>query len=255
MDNKIINKLQDKVVLIEKIESVTDFNLYNLIAEYCDILYYSKIAEPFLKELNSHPETLESKNALNSYNEIKFVYEIITSVDEPDYHERDLSEAIGDMMLYMDIKNLRNKAKLGELSTNKLKLKNFKFHLLNFHSALRDFLGLKNREERNEKLTYKSKKIYISKAEGIFINPQERKPNYPISGKRAELLWQLRDGVVSGPELCEQQEQELPILSQEIKRINKKFRECLSLDEDLIVHQETGGYKLNDIFEVEFLMH
>lgn len=256
MNKKDFDKLNDKVDLIERIDDITNYQIYVLIAEYVDNLLKLDGLDSFLKKINLEQNNLESRNLLNSYDKIKLVYEIIISPDEIDYHGRNHSDSIAYIFDFYNIKNLRDAGgRARDLTKLSLKKQDYKFHLLKFHKALGDFLDFSNKEKANEPLTYKSKKIYISRGHGIFTDYETRRPNYPLrsNGKRTDLVWKLEEGAISGTRLAEYQEQSLQTISQEIEEINRLFKKRLGFVDDLIIRQDTTGYKLNDVFNVEFL--
>ncbi len=96
--------------------------------------------------------------------------------------------------------------------------------------------------------------IYISTDNGIYVNAVTKKPNYPIKGKRAQLVRFLNNAKQSGSALAGLLGQTMPLISKEIDEINKNFKLKLILADDLIVKVNTGGYKLNrDRFTIQFL--
>ena len=105
----------------------------------------------------------------------------------------------------------------------------------------------KNKAKNNNKSHNYKTKICISEKHGIFLE-DNNKLKYPIKGKkRPKLVRLLKDGRKSANilvELCEYSG--IPDLSKEINNINKIFKKKLHLENDLIIHVETGGYELNN---------
>lgn len=257
MDKKDFNKLNNKVDLIEKINDIANYQMYVLIAEYVDSLLKLDPTGSFLEYINLESDTLESKNLLDSYNKISLVHEIITSPDEIDYHGRNHPDSMDYYFYFSNIKNLRDAGgRASDLVKLNLKKQDYKFHLLKFHKALSDYLGFDKKDLTHESAAPKGKIIYITIEDGIFMNRETATPSYPIGrkSKRAKLVWKLRGGVVSGPDLKKYLDiKKLPNVKESIDEINKLFKSHLSLENDLIVHVATGGYMFNDEFNVQFL--
>lgn len=110
------------------------------------------------------------------------------------------------------------------------------------------YRGLRTTEKPEDFDDHRTK-LFISAKYGIYLDPETRRPAYAISGKRAKLLQcLLKLGASTGPELANKfyrTKENLPLLSQEISKINKAFRKILDLSEDLIIRVSTGGYELN----------
>jgi len=89
--------------------------------------------------------------------------------------------------------------------------------------------------------------IYISKEKGIYLDDSRK---YPIRGRRAGLLWKLKDGMKPGKLL----NKNLQKLSADIRAINKIFMKKTGCVHDIIVKVDTGGFKLNrDFFDIKFI--
>ncbi len=99
------------------------------------------------------------------------------------------------------------------------------------------------------------KAVFISTDYGIYLNKATIKPNYAIKGKRAKLLWLLKDGrKLTGKFMAETLGQTLPLVSKELEAVNTNFKEILKLQDDLVIRVDTGGHRLNkELFEVKFL--
>ena len=97
--------------------------------------------------------------------------------------------------------------------------------------------------------------VYVSEDDGIFLNPDTKKPSYPISGKRAKLVWLLKDGrKMTGNQLSEILGQTLQVVSKGVDEINNQFKSNLGVSNDLVIRLKTGGYKLNqEHFTIQFI--
>lgn len=94
-------------------------------------------------------------------------------------------------------------------------------------------------------------KIYISDDDGIYLNQNNKKLNYPIRSrsKRLKIIKNLKDGKKDGKILANiLYKGDFSELSKEIGEINKKFKNRLKLKKELIINLNTGGYTLNDTF-------
>lgn len=94
---------------------------------------------------------------------------------------------------------------------------------------------------------------------GIYLQSQPYKfytLRYKIKGKptkRYRLIDKLvkAGSIVSGPKLVSEiGYKTLPLLSQEIKKINQGCRDRADLSDDFILHNKSGGYKINSFYEV-----
>lgn len=103
--------------------------------------------------------------------------------------------------------------------------------------------------------------IIIDKKTGLYIKSQpERfyKLQYKTKNtitKRFRLIKKLNEvkGTVSGPKLRGALGYDtVSLVGQEIKKINKCCREQADLFDDLIVHQNTGGYNINSRYSISF---
>jgi len=93
--------------------------------------------------------------------------------------------------------------------------------------------------------------IYFSEDKGIY---DKNNFGYPIKGKRAKLIRNLKDGKKDGAILTKILGYDsLAQLSKDKNEINKLFRKKLKQKEDFIIRIPTGGYRLNDeIFSINF---
>lgn len=109
--------------------------------------------------------------------------------------------------------------------------------------------------EKLDKHTGKDKKIKItvSNINGIFRYVKNDKLTYGISGGRKRIIYFLKDGLKTGNILSTALKCDITQLSKEINAINKLFCKYLQVDDKLIIRAQSGGYILNDIFEIEFV--
>lgn len=93
--------------------------------------------------------------------------------------------------------------------------------------------------------------IYFSEDKGIY---DKNNLGYPIKGKRAKLIRNLKDGKKDGAILTKLLGYDsLAQLSKDKNEINKLFRKKLKQKEDFIIRIPTGGYRLNDeTFSINF---
>ena len=100
-------------------------------------------------------------------------------------------------------------------------------------------------------------KIQINRERGVFRYDEEGQiKDYPIleGSKRKNLIVELYNNDARGAsDLCRTLSyNDAPLLCREINEVNKRFREGLEVENDLIVHLPAGGYKLNwDMFDIE----
>lgn len=93
--------------------------------------------------------------------------------------------------------------------------------------------------------------ITLSDKDGIYRNDGKGK-QYGISKKRKALLFLIaKKGRVSLPELQKETGRSESRISSEITEINKVFRDSLMLADNIIIHNNTGGYSINNtVFEI-----
>ena len=109
------------------------------------------------------------------------------------------------------------------------------------NSKLREFI---------KKIGVLKVKVYVSRHRGIYL-PHDGHC-YPISKKRADIVWALKHGGLSGTSLCQDTNQKKPDLSNAIKEINRIFIKNLVVNHDLIITKP--GYSLNiDHYDIEFV--
>lgn len=93
--------------------------------------------------------------------------------------------------------------------------------------------------------------ITLSDKDGIYRNDGRGK-QYGISKKRKALLFLIaKKNRVSLPELQKETGRSESRISSEITEINKVFRDSLVLADNIIIHNNTGGYSINNtVFEI-----
>ncbi len=114
--------------------------------------------------------------------------------------------------------------------------------------------------EDNPKIT-----IFISKEKGITRTKKDKLYNYPISGKRAKLMYALQSGRKESRGLVEmfynkneEYSQNLNLMIKEIGETNKTFKSSLKINNEeersnFIINIPTRGYNLNHhYYEIEF---
>lgn len=115
---------------------------------------------------------------------------------------------------------------------------------------------IKQDYKSKNKTTTEKKKVFISKKDGIYINQNSKKPNYPIKGeKRPKIISTINDSKKDANILCKTITYKTKsLLSKEIKEINNNFKKKLKQENNLIIRLETGGYQLNsEKYKIEFL--
>lgn len=97
--------------------------------------------------------------------------------------------------------------------------------------------------------------LFISKPYGIYMGDAKDKRRYPIKGKRLAIVRHLKDknNGVDGKLLAASQKRPLSIVIKEIGVINETFQRKIHVKENLITHIPTGGYRLNENFNIKFL--
>ncbi|MCK5475442.1 MAG: hypothetical protein KAI71_02580 [Candidatus Pacebacteria bacterium] len=98
--------------------------------------------------------------------------------------------------------------------------------------------------------------IIISNNKGIYRKNKDSELSYPMktASKRKKIIHNLKDNKKNGNLLAEiLYNKNLSQLSKEIKEINENFKNKLKLKEDLIINLDTGGYKLNDKYNIKFV--
>jgi len=132
-------------------------------------------------------------------------------------------------------------------------------HLLKFRSNTKRLLSYK--EDLIEKYDKPKKpsniQIFISKERGIYRETENEELKYPITVRRYNLVYNLRSNKIFSKDLASLYNPKDPptkaYISKVIKEINKIFMKRLDLSDNLIIHIETGGYKLNrDKFNITF---
>lgn len=104
----------------------------------------------------------------------------------------------------------------------------------------------KDKPESVEKIT-----INIDEKTGIYLSDGEL--NYPIHGKRFDIVEALFEGEASGSDLKKITGWSASDVSRSISKLNKLFKEKLKMVNNLIDHNPTGGYFLNRVhYEINF---
>lgn len=96
----------------------------------------------------------------------------------------------------------------------------------------------KDKAENIEKI-----EINIDKKTGLYLSDGEL--NYPIHGKRFEIVETLLEGEATGDYLKKMTGWTASDVSRNISKINKLFKENLKVTHNLIIRNVTGGYTLN----------
>jgi len=138
-----------------------------------------------------------------------------------------------------------------ETTTNKMFVKYLKEARGEINKKLIKLESLRDKTKNK----VKKEQIFISKEIGIYKEQNGKKLNYPIKGERANLLRRLKDGKKDGKLLAELSgHKNLQQLSKDINDINRIFKKKLKLRSEIIIHVETGGYRLNkEKYKIKFI--
>lgn len=102
-------------------------------------------------------------------------------------------------------------------------------------------------KDHNRKIT-----LIFSERDGITLEGNEDL-SYPVrrGSKRFKVIKNLIPGWKDGALLLDAcGYKDMQILSKEIQGINKVFKKSLKLKKDLIIHEKTGGYTINPVYEI-----
>ena len=177
------------------------------------------------------------------------------SVDLLDDYYRNRQEATGYLLEKGAIKSFKTiKEGFGWDGRIEIQLDRQKFD--NYYKILTDIYEkrvvepekLAMKAEENKKQNSSNKiSIFIDKENGIYRFENDIKLPYPIksSGNRFALIRALIINNILETDKWRLIYKNDQLISQEINKINKLFQDKLKVDDDLILHVATGGYKLN----------
>jgi len=213
---------------------------YLYLANYTEDTDFVDIAEDFLKE-NSFDLQITALFLINNG--------FIKNIDYSNIHN--FSKIFLGLPMDVVVTNNKEEMKYAQLS---VKLNPDQFLAIKEPlQSISTWLGTKKKERKKYNNKNKKIAIFISDDHGIYKD--DVKSGYPVRGSRAKLLRHLRDGKKDGKILTQiWGHNNHAQLSKDIKGINKLFKNKLKQKEDIVVHVQTGGYKLNDeIYAIKFI--
>lgn len=244
--------------LLNKIGFKNEIDKYFQSNKGCSDYEFSKFYDSQVKEMNA----LKLKKRVSMWgcwNELVEKYSIISVIEGK--NNKGISKEVIDICQSMQ--TVEDKLQINSIKTSqdfkmpetKLKvgdedIEEIKYCAKRIHNYLINELS-------NEKYLISPEvgqkfKLSFSGEKGIYDGS---KFSYPIKGKRAKLIMLLKDGKKDGALLVKTLgAKNISFISKEIAEINKNFKSKFKQSKDLIIHIETGGYRLNaDNYSIEFM--
>lgn len=123
------------------------------------------------------------------------------------------------------------------------------------NELLRRIKTIAIREKNNFLNTNGAKrKLFISSTKGIYLEDSDKAYQIENPSKRLEIIKTLKQRPATAKVLSFQTNRKEKMIIQEIIKINNVFKKELSIINDLITHNNTSGYALNEEdFEIKFI--